>query len=31
MVTFLWALECSGVGIALVGLMRERWLHRRRR
>lgn len=28
--TFLWVLEFSGVGIALVGLGRERWLKARR-
>jgi hypothetical protein len=31
MATFLWTLEFSGVGIALVGLLRERWLQNRRR
>lgn len=31
MATFLWTLECSGVGIAVVGLLRERWLRGRRR
>jgi hypothetical protein len=30
MSTFLWALQFSGVGIALVGLGRERWLRSRR-
>jgi hypothetical protein len=30
MTTFLWALQFSGVGIALVGLGRERWLRSRR-
>ena len=29
--TFLWALEFSGLGIALVGLGRERWLRGRPR
>lgn len=28
--TFFWVLEFSGVGIALVGLGRERWLRTRR-
>jgi hypothetical protein len=28
--TFLWVLQFSGVGIALVGLGRERWLRARR-
>lgn len=27
--TFLWVLQFSGVGIALVGLRRERWLRGR--
>lgn len=28
--TFLWVLQFSGVGIALVGMGRERWLRARR-
>jgi hypothetical protein len=30
MSTFLWALQCSGVAIALVGMGRDRWLRLRR-
>ena len=30
MATFLWALQWGGLGIALVGLGRERWLTGRR-
>lgn len=30
MATFLWALQCSGITIALLGLGRERWLKRSR-
>jgi hypothetical protein len=30
MSTFLWVLQCSGVGIALVGMGRDRWLRQRR-
>ena len=31
MTTFLWALQWSGLGIALLGLGREQWLARRHR
>jgi hypothetical protein len=30
MTTFLWVLQFSGVGIALVGMGRDRWLRSRR-
>ena len=29
MATFLWALEWGGLSIAVIGLVRERWLARR--